>query len=84
MKLITIQVTDSQMVEALDAVADLRGYKLEIDGKPNPQSKEDFAKEVIAADLNRYMANIYSNWLTQGIRQKSYEAAKSAFIVTVE
>ena len=84
MKLITIQVTDSQMVEALDAVADLRGYKPEIDGKPNPQSKDDFAKEVIAADLNRYMANIYSNWLTQVIRQKSYESAKSAFIVTVE
>ena len=84
MKLITIQVQDSQMVEALDSVAELRGYKTEIDGKPNPQSKEDFAKEMIAADLNRYMANIYSNWLTAGLRQKSFELAKSQFIVTVE
>jgi len=43
-----------------------------------------FAKEAIAGDLNRYMANIYSNWLTQGLRQKSFELAKSQFIVTVE
>lgn len=84
MKLITIQVTDSQMVEALDAVAELRGYQELIDGKPNPKSKEEFAREVIASDLNRYMANIYSSWVSAGIRQKAFEAAKSQFVVTVE
>jgi hypothetical protein len=84
MKQITIQFLDEQMVAAADAVADQRNYQATIDGKPNPESREDFAKKFMKKHITDTMAAIFAGWMTAKIRKESFDDAQTHFVVTVE
>jgi len=84
MKQITIQITDNEMAEALDALAEANNYQSEVDGKPNPQTREDFAKAIIVSRFKTYMSNIYSTWVSDMIKKEAAEKARNLFVISVD
>lgn len=90
MKQITIQIPDQNMSDILTKIA-LASYKdtvtVIVKGQPtqepNPQSPDEYAQSFIVSQIQQVLANLYSNWLIQGARQKAMEEAKAQFVVQI-
>lgn len=72
-----LQITVPAEIEAdtIEAFAQAYGYQEEIDGKPNPETKEEFTIKMIA----RFPQEVYRSYMTQeaeGIKQERARVAK--------
>lgn len=82
MKQIIIQALDDQMVSALSSLGD--DWKATVDGKPNPQSQDDYAMEKLKSAITNYLSSMMSDSITKAVRRKSFDAAKASFVITIQ
>ena len=83
MKEIRIQLLDQMAVDAFESIAGAN-YQEIINGEPNPQSREEFAKTYFQNYLQNVMSNLMVSLVMQDSRKKTLELAKSSIAVTVD
>lgn len=84
MKLITIQIGEKLIEDAINSVAELGGYKEMIGDKPNQVTKEEFGKSILHDQLVNWFVSYISGVAAHVVKRKFVAESKAELIITIE